>query len=218
LQSALAACQQGRRIYPHDAELLFQEGLLYRGLGDLHSAAKSLEQLLQTKETDHFASVDVGLRSFKARHNLAVIYRDMGRMNDAIAAWKLVLQEVQDFSAARIGLAETYLSTQDQTAFEEQLMELQKIPSHEIDVGLLQAKRYLALKSFSEAKESLVAMIHKYPDTLAPKVILSHVYLQEGKDWKGAEQALLEVIKNDPNNQEASRNLTVVRKLHSDEL
>ncbi len=218
LQSALAICEQGRRIYPHDAELLFQEGLLRRDLGDLPGAAKALEQLLQTKEADHFASVDVGLGTFKARHNLAVIYRDMGRIGDAIGAWKLVLQEAPEFYAARIGLAETYLRTQDQVAFEEQLIELQKIPSLELDVQLLQAKRLLVSKSYDEAKTCLVATIAKYPDALAPKVILSHAYLQEGRDWKSAEQALLKVVELDPSNKEGARNLMVLRKEHADEL
>lgn len=142
----------------------------------------------------------------------------MGRIDDAIAAWKLVLRESPEFYSARIGLAETYLRTQEQSAFEAQIAELQRVPSLELDVQLLQAKRLLASKSYDEAKACLLATIAKYPDALAPKVILSHAYLQEGKDWKGAEQALLKVLELDPNNNEAARNLMVLRKEHADEL
>ena len=45
-----AACRSGRAVYPDDAELLFQEGLILRGLGDWSGAEACLLRLLQSRE------------------------------------------------------------------------------------------------------------------------------------------------------------------------
>jgi len=42
---ALAVCQQGRRVYPDDPELLFVEGILRKDDGDLAGAVAALESL-----------------------------------------------------------------------------------------------------------------------------------------------------------------------------
>jgi Tfp pilus assembly protein PilF len=49
---------------------------------------------------------DTGLRSYKARHNLAVIYREEGRMAEAEEQWRAALAERPDFGPAQNGLAE----------------------------------------------------------------------------------------------------------------
>jgi hypothetical protein len=41
-------------------------------------------------------------------------------------------------------------------------------------------------------------------------VILSHVYLQEGRDWPAAERALRDILALDPGHGEARRNLAVL--------
>src|SRR5262249_37879969 len=85
---ALAACGEGRRHYPEDAELLFQEALVRRERADLGGAERCLLRLLEGWEAAHFASVDAGLRGHKAHHNLAVVYREQGRDADAEAQWR----------------------------------------------------------------------------------------------------------------------------------
>ena len=106
---ALAACQSGRAVYPDDAELLFQEGLILRGLGRREDAEACLLRLLQSHEDDHFASVDSGLRGYKARHNLAVLYQEQGRAAEAEAQWRAVVAERAGFAPAWHGLGEVYL-------------------------------------------------------------------------------------------------------------
>jgi hypothetical protein len=50
------------------------------------------------------------------------------------------------------------------------------------------------------------------PRALWPRVVLSHVLLQEGQDWQGAERALCDVLALDPRHAEAHRNLAVLRR------
>lgn len=214
--AALAICQQGQQHYPHDAELLFQEGLLRRDTGDLPAAARALEKLLKSKESHHFASVDVGIGSFKARHNLAVVYRDMGQLPAAIQAWQQVLEEAPDFHAARIGLAEAYLVSGQFAQLEEQVALMRQIPALELDVLLVSAKRHLAKKEFPQAKEVLEQAIQQFPEALQPRIILSHVYLQEGNDWAAARRLLEEILRRDPGNREARRNLDILKQQQGD--
>ena len=97
---ALAAVREGRGVCPDDAELLFLEGLLRRERGDLTGAEACLLGVLDSKPGPHFASVDAGLRGYKARHNLAVVYHQQGRAGDAEAQWRRVVAERPDFCPA----------------------------------------------------------------------------------------------------------------------
>src|SRR5262249_60589160 len=88
IELALAACQAGRQLYPQDCELLFQHALLLREVGNLPEAERSFLQLLRDRERAHFASLDLGLQGYKARHNLAVLYCEQGRLAEAEAQWR----------------------------------------------------------------------------------------------------------------------------------
>jgi ferric-dicitrate binding protein FerR (iron transport regulator) len=43
-----------------------------------------------------------------------------------------------------------------------------------------------------------------------PRVVLSHVLLQEGRDWAAAEAALRDILARDPQHAEACRNLALL--------
>ncbi len=84
-REALEACRRGRQHDPDDVELLFFEALLQRELGDAAGAEAILLRLLSGSTAAGFANVDDGLRGYKARHNLAVIYEETGRAAEAEA-------------------------------------------------------------------------------------------------------------------------------------
>jgi len=84
--------------------LLFQQGLALREHRDLAGAEQSFLRLLTAQEGAHFASLDTGLKGYKARHNLAVIYMEQGRLAEAEAQWRAALAEQPAFTAALTGL------------------------------------------------------------------------------------------------------------------
>jgi hypothetical protein len=54
--------------------------------------------------------------------------------------------------------------------------------------------------------------IRAAPQAQAPRILLSHAYLQEGSDYDACERALLDVLQLAPENAEARNNLAVLRQ------
>jgi tetratricopeptide (TPR) repeat protein len=181
-----------------------------RELGDLAGAEDRFLQLLQTREKAHFASVDAGLQGYKARHNLAVIYREQGRPAEAEAQWQVVLAEEPGFVPGGVGLGELYLGQQRFAELVEVVARLQSHPQGALEAAVLRARAHLARQEFPAARQLLEAAVRDWPQALAPRVILSHVLLQEGRDWAAAEQALRDVLALDPNHAEARHNLALL--------
>jgi tetratricopeptide (TPR) repeat protein len=82
-REALAACRAGRARFPDDGDLLFLEGQLLRAHGDLGGTERCLLRLREPEVGGHLGSRDTGLRGFKGRHELALVYKavrgkDMG--------------------------------------------------------------------------------------------------------------------------------------------
>jgi hypothetical protein len=64
----------------------------------------SFEQLIQMPVGDCFASVDTGLRGYKARHHVAELYLELGQPAEASAQRQAALVEQPNFQGARLGL------------------------------------------------------------------------------------------------------------------
>jgi tetratricopeptide (TPR) repeat protein len=103
LREAIASAQSGRLHCPHDGELTLLHALLLREGGDWINAETCLLQLL---ETDSGSDSSARHRRASARHHLAGIYRDLGRVREAMAHWRALLAEMPDFAEARQALAE----------------------------------------------------------------------------------------------------------------
>jgi tetratricopeptide (TPR) repeat protein len=206
-QDALAACREGRVHYADDVEILFQEATAHRHLGDTEAAIRSWEQVLQTPPGPHFASMNTGIRGHLTRHNLATAYFDLGRLDPAEAHWNVALAEQPDYVPSLLGKAEIALKRRRWQDLEEALQPLARLAQTAVDAAVLRARMHLDRKEFTPAREILESAIVAHPRAFWPRVILTHVLLQEAKDWPAAEQALRELLALDPEHQEAQRNL-----------
>jgi len=216
-QEALSVCTEGRRLYPDDAQLLFQEAVLRQEEEDLAGAEACLLRLLSTHEGPHFASVAEGIRGHLARHNLAVIHREQGRNAEAEAQWLAALQEQPKFTPARLGLGELYLKQGRLQDLEKHLETLEASANGAssqafIGVTALRARAHMARKEYAEARKILDEAISRTPRETILWEVLSHALLQEGKDLERAERALRTVLELQPGNPEARRNLEILLK------
>jgi Tfp pilus assembly protein PilF len=68
----------------------------------------------------------------------------------------------------------------------------------------------LARKEFEAARWVLEPMVAAQPGSVYPRIILSHVYLQERKDLESAGRVLREIVQLDATQAESWRNLAVL--------
>jgi tetratricopeptide (TPR) repeat protein len=168
---------------------------------------------LQSHERDHFASVSTGLRGYQTRHNLATLYQSQGRLAESEAQWHRALAERQDFLPAALGLAELYCGQARWPEMERILGQLEVQNQGAVEVPVFRARRHLVQGEFWHARQLLQGVIARFPQALWPRVLLTHAWLQEGRDWPAAEQALRDVLALDPSHAEARRNLdTLLRQ------
>jgi glycosyltransferase involved in cell wall biosynthesis/Flp pilus assembly protein TadD len=209
---ALAACGQGLVHCPDDAELLFVQSLLLREKGDRAGAEASLRRCLESPGEGHFASVDAGLRGYKARQNLAVLCKEQGRFDEAESHFRQAVAERPDFLPGWVGLGELFLTRKRWPELEEVLSGLAAAPNGPLEASLLRARDHLARQEFAAARRVLDAAIAEAPRSLPPRVLLSHAWLQEGTDFDAAERALHAVLELAPDHSEARNNLAVLRQ------
>jgi glycosyltransferase involved in cell wall biosynthesis/tetratricopeptide (TPR) repeat protein len=212
LDKALAACREGRQHYPKDPEILFQESINLQTKGDKHGAIDCLLQIVEEDDGTYFASVDTGLRGCKGHHNLAVLYLETDQAAQAEWHWRRSLEKEPSFLPALVGLCDFYLKRNRQEEFQEVSQMLEKHPQGQKDVALFNARRLLADKDFETARALVNEIIERHPDFLPARTILSHIFLQENRDWEGAERALRDILAHDPGNREARHNLDVLLK------
>jgi GT2 family glycosyltransferase/Tfp pilus assembly protein PilF len=205
---AIKACLAGRQFYPEEPELLFQEALARRDQGDRAGAEACLLRVLESQENGQFASVDAGLRSYKTRHNLAVIHQEQGRAAEAEAQWRAALAVEPTYVPSLLGLGELYLAQGRFTEVETIIEKLQDFGS--IWAPALLARKHLAQREFLVARQTLEDAISRTPQEPFLWVVLSHALLQEGKDWDAAEQVLHKILELDPDNMEARNNLNAL--------
>jgi glycosyltransferase involved in cell wall biosynthesis len=210
MHEALAACRKGRSLFADDVELLFQEGLALRELGDKAGAIACWEQCLQTPTGTHFASLNTGLRGHITRHNLAIAYRETGRPGEAEKQWQAALGERPGYEPAWRGLLEVYLAAQRWAEGEALARQIESGPNGPLCASIVRGRLSLARKEFAAARQVLETVVERFPRAVEPRVLLSHAFLQEGRDWPAAQRALCDVLAVDPLHTESRHNLTVL--------
>jgi tetratricopeptide (TPR) repeat protein len=78
IEAAMRACDEGKRAFPNDRELLFWDGVLSEHRGDWKRAVDAYNRVLQANSSAGPMHADRRLES-KARHNLAIAQSRIGR-------------------------------------------------------------------------------------------------------------------------------------------
>jgi GT2 family glycosyltransferase/tetratricopeptide (TPR) repeat protein len=213
LDEATGVCREGLGVCNDDAELLFLEGLLLRERGDAVGAEQRLRRVLETRPGGHFASVDAGLRGYKARHNLGVILFQQGRHSEAEAEFLRAAAERSDFLPAWLGAGESALVQKKSDALEKAAAKLEALSgAGPLEAAVLRGRGLLGRGDFAGARTLLEATAARAPREPAPLVYLSHALLQEGKDPAAAERVLRAILALDPANPGARHNLELLLK------
>jgi glycosyltransferase involved in cell wall biosynthesis/Flp pilus assembly protein TadD len=211
LNEALATCEGGRLHFPHDVEILFQEGLVYEALGDAAREEACWKRVLTSRDRPLFSSEDTGLRGYKARHNLAVLYTRQRRLREAEEQWQAAYAERPDYRPAALALAELFQGQGRWHELERLAGQVEAQPEGEAMAAYLRARGLVAGRQFAAALQVIDAALLRYPDDVSLWVARSHALLQEGRDLAGAEAALRRILELDPDNTQARHNLAVLQ-------
>jgi tetratricopeptide (TPR) repeat protein len=115
------------------------------------------------------------------------------------------------FGAGWVSLADLYLAGGRWDELELLVRRLETDPGRAAEAAVLRARGLAARKQFADARRLLEETVARHPKALWPRVALSHVLLQEGRDWAAAAKALRDVLALDPANSEAHHNLDLLR-------
>ncbi len=163
-EEALRVCQTGRKTFPTDPELLFVEAELRTERGEHAEAEQCLRALLQSQDAEYFGVVDAGLRSHKARHNLALALMRQGKHQEAEAEWQTALQECPGFVPAWVALGELYLTQKRRKDLDRVVNHLEALPGDgPLHADLLRARSCLANRKWAAARRVVEQAISRAP-------------------------------------------------------
>jgi glycosyltransferase involved in cell wall biosynthesis len=101
---ACVVCEKGLALFPDDRELLFRRAMLHHSAGRLIEAREDYLTILRPQTERHFSSRDIGILGYKARHNLAIVYEDLGDFESGRMQWSRILEERPGYAPARRAL------------------------------------------------------------------------------------------------------------------
>lgn len=139
-QDAWDCCCQGLTHFPSDKELLFRQAMLNHHFGRLLDAEKTYLRVINEQADRHFTSIDVGLSGYKTRHNLAIIYDEMGKLEQAEGQWRLIIKEIPKYTTAWKCLGETLLKANKLEQVEQLAMTMRRQTDTHIDSFILSAR------------------------------------------------------------------------------
>jgi O-antigen biosynthesis protein len=209
---ALEVSRQGVGLYPEDTELLFLKGNLAQRLGLPDEAERAYRLLIDENGQKYFASVDSGIRSYKARHNLAALYMDAELFPEAEIQWRKILIEYPDYLPALESLVESLLrqkrSMAAQDALQDVLQRAGKV-NESPQVLVLRGRVAAANGNLYEARDHFFRAVNDSPEDAAVLGEWCRFLFEFGKEPE-AQKALLKLQQLDPRDAAACHNLGIV--------
>jgi tetratricopeptide (TPR) repeat protein len=207
--AAWQACLEGLGKFPLDDELRFRRGALLQGRGQLKEAAQAYLELLGTREEAHFGSVVDGIAGHLARHNLALVYRDLGDLAGEEQQWRLAVGEKPHYRPGWRGLGDVLVRRGDldgALAVAEQLMGNGHLRG---EGRLIRSAVSSARGDHRAAREELEQALAERPGDTDLLEALCRLLFERG-DPAEAERALRELARRCPDNASAQHNLGLV--------
>ncbi len=159
-EEAWKYCLQGLEQYPSDKELLFRQAMLHHHFGRLHEAEETYLRVLNETEERHFSSIDVGLSGCKSRHNLALVYEDLGDYGRAEEQWRSIIAKDPSNKTAWRGLGELLLKAEKVEELEQLISEMSEQEDLQIDGCIFKAR----VHELQGAYQSAIQILQNYFD------------------------------------------------------
>ena len=215
---AWEVCRDGVKQFAGDKELLFRRAMLEHEYGRLRDAERTYQRVLNEQTDRHFISVDQGLDGYKARHNLAVVYEEMGCLNKAEAEWRQITEEQPEYGPGWLGLAALLLHQGDveqATVLSDQLKQSSAMRAYGLWIAAKVAEHQ---QHYEPACSSMEQAVRRFDGNLDAHNEWCRLLFEHGDPAETAE-ALKELISLSPNDAAAHHNLAATyERLGFDEL
>ncbi len=152
-QQAWEIVQDGLKLFPENKELLFRLALLEHQFERYEEAVQIYHRIIEEETERCFTSVDQGIASFKARHNLAVVYEDWNRNMDAEQQWRILTSDHQEYLPGWHGLGENLLSQEKSEELIQLLQSIQMRNDLRSLFHYFKGKIALISKQYDQAKQ-----------------------------------------------------------------
>lgn len=139
-ERAATTCERGRQLFPDDKELQFRHAMIAHQLGWYTDAISLYTQVLAPSSDRYFVSVDQGLSTFKARHNLALVYEDARQPDLAEREWRKILVDLPDYLPARLGLIDCLLRRSEFDEADHNITRLSHSPAAEVQRTIMRVR------------------------------------------------------------------------------
>lgn len=198
-EKAWKACQEGLERFPRDEELRFKQAVLLHTRGQLREAVRTYRDLLRSREERHFTSVERGITGFKARHNLAMVYTELGDLAKAEKQWRLTVREVPTYREGWRGLGEVLLQRDKEPEVQKLVERLLRDQRLRVEGRLLHAQLAVRQGRVDEARQELEQALAERPDDTDViralcRILFEHV---DPTDAKGLVKRLLRLNPRD---------------------
>jgi glycosyl transferase family 2/tetratricopeptide repeat protein len=130
---AIGAVEEGLMSFPEDAELLFRAGMIYHQARNLPAAERSYLKIIQRPMVAAMDSVDLSLFGAKPHHNLALVYQDQSRYEEARAEWQAALAIEPDHVPSLVGLGWLCIGLQQFEEARRIVERLQRVAPEHVD-------------------------------------------------------------------------------------
>jgi tetratricopeptide (TPR) repeat protein len=206
---AIAAADQVLALLPGFTDVVLEQAMAHRGLGDLDAAIAHFERCVEMGDAPARYSATVGAGTFHARNLMAEVLMTAGRLDEAEAQLVHVLTEHPAF----IGAVEPYarvLLRQGVPAPEVATRVAAKVPEPTPGQRFLLAVPFYEAGAIDEAETQLRAVLAAQPGAHAARVALAEALLSRG-DLAAAAAAALEVPADAPHGPAAARTALFAR-------
>lgn len=198
-ERAASECQRAMTLFPDDKEILFRTAMSSHERGELRRAVDLYRKVLVPSGDRHFVSVDAGLTGFKARHNLALVFEELGQTDSAANEWRAIIEEHSGYVPAYVGLIECLLRSGHEQEAVKYIETLRRIPGGTAD-GFRMSARLMESKSGITAAiaelrsgleccphdsgllRELARMLHSTQDYLAALEVLNRLIAELPED------------------------------------
>ncbi len=212
LDEGIAFCREGKRHFPNDAELWFEQGLLHKAKKDAAAAQECFERILNLPVRPNYVGTDAGLRGHLTRHHLALTLIEQKRPADAEEQWRKAVKEAPLFGPGWLGLAEICLEQRRFGEVDKMIARLGNEPQAGPIVSVVRARVCLAHGEHGEACGLMREAIGKSPRNTWLRMLFSDILAREDKNLDEAERQLQELLAIDPKQKRAGQRLEELRQ------